>query len=105
MTNIQDESRAAARKRLEERRGVVPQLIVYLVADAGLGLPWGRAGAPAPQTEREVAQRGGGGAVVTFVWLLVWLIAGTPAVESWGPWNNWGTALFVCLAIDLDRKR
>jgi hypothetical protein len=38
---------------------------------------------------------------VTFVWLVVWLIAGTPAVESWGPWNNWGTALFVCLAIDL----
>lgn len=38
---------------------------------------------------------------MTFIWLIVWLIAGTPAVESWGPWNNWGTALFVCLAIDL----
>lgn len=38
---------------------------------------------------------------MTFIWLIVWLIFGTPAVQSWGPWNNWGTALFVCLAIDL----
>jgi hypothetical protein len=38
---------------------------------------------------------------MTFIWLVVWLIAGTPAVASWGPWNNWGIALFVCLAIDL----
>jgi len=38
---------------------------------------------------------------VTLIWLIVWLIAGTPEVVSWGPWNNWGTALFVCLAIDL----
>lgn len=47
---------------------------------------------------RTVAGRGG---VMTFIWLIVWLIFGTPAVQSWGPWNNWGTALFVCLAIDL----
>ena len=38
---------------------------------------------------------------MTLIWLIVWLIAGTPAVQSWGPWNNWGVALFVCLAIDL----
>lgn len=38
---------------------------------------------------------------MTFIWLVVWLIAGTPNVESWGPWNNWGTALFVCLTIDV----
>jgi hypothetical protein len=38
---------------------------------------------------------------MTFIWLVVWLIAGTPAVASWGPWNNWGTALFVCLSIDV----
>ncbi|MFF5986521.1 hypothetical protein [Prauserella flavalba] len=38
---------------------------------------------------------------MTVIWLIVWLIAGTPDVASWGPWNNWGVALFVCLAIDL----
>jgi hypothetical protein len=38
---------------------------------------------------------------MTFIWLVVWLVAGTPAVVSWGPWNDWGTALFVCLAIDV----
>ncbi|GAA1205465.1 hypothetical protein [Prauserella alba] len=38
---------------------------------------------------------------MTFIWLIVWLVAGTPEVASWGPWNNWGIALFVCLSIDL----
>jgi hypothetical protein len=45
MTNIPDESRAAARKRLEERRGFVPHLIVYLVVNAGLVLLWVMTGA------------------------------------------------------------
>lgn len=45
MTNISDESRAAARKRLEERRGFVPHLIVYLVVNAGLVLLWVMTGA------------------------------------------------------------
>lgn len=39
--------------------------------------------------------------VMTFIWLVAWLISGTPRVASWGPWNNWGVALFVCIAIDL----
>ncbi|GAA4659272.1 MULTISPECIES: hypothetical protein [Amycolatopsis] len=38
---------------------------------------------------------------MTVIWLIVWLIYRTPEVASWGPWNNWGVALFVCLAIDL----
>ena len=38
---------------------------------------------------------------MTFLWLVVWLVTGTPEVDSWGPWNSWGIALFVCLAIDL----
>ncbi len=38
---------------------------------------------------------------MTFIWLIVWLIAQTPDVASWSPWNSWGIALFVCLAIDL----
>lgn len=45
MTNIPNESRAAARKRLEERRGFVPHLIVYLVVNAGLVLLWVMTGA------------------------------------------------------------
>jgi hypothetical protein len=38
---------------------------------------------------------------VTVIWLIVWLVQGTPPVVSWGPWNGWGVALFVCLAVDL----
>jgi hypothetical protein len=39
--------------------------------------------------------------VMTIIWLIVWLVQGTPEVASWGPWNSWGIGLFVCLAIDL----
>ncbi len=38
---------------------------------------------------------------MTFIWLIVWLIAGTPQVLMFGAWNDWGVALGVCLAIDL----
>jgi uncharacterized iron-regulated membrane protein len=38
---------------------------------------------------------------MTFIWLIVWLIWHTPQVQMFGTWNNWGTALAVCLAIDL----
>ncbi|GAA3394950.1 hypothetical protein [Cryptosporangium minutisporangium] len=38
---------------------------------------------------------------MTVIWLIVWLILGTPAVLAWGTWNSWGIALFVCLAIDV----
>ncbi|BEL05990.1 hypothetical protein Q0Z83_041810 [Actinoplanes sichuanensis] len=38
---------------------------------------------------------------MTVIWLIVWLVQGTPPVASWGPWNGWGIALFVCLATDL----
>jgi Mg2+-importing ATPase len=38
---------------------------------------------------------------MTVIWLVVWLIKDTPEVASWGPWNSWGIALFVCLAVDL----
>jgi hypothetical protein len=38
---------------------------------------------------------------MTIIWLIVWLVQGTPDVASWGPWNSWGIGLFVCLAIDL----
>jgi hypothetical protein len=38
---------------------------------------------------------------MTVIWLIVWLIGGAPDVASWGQWNSWAIALFVCLAIDL----
>ncbi len=37
---------------------------------------------------------------MTFLWLVAWLLNGTPGVVMLGPWNNWGTALAVCFAID-----
>src|SRR4051794_30640061 len=40
MTTTPSDSRAAARKRLEERRGFVPHLIVYLVVNTGLVFVW-----------------------------------------------------------------
>ncbi|GAA2608074.1 hypothetical protein GCM10010436_07300 [Paractinoplanes durhamensis] len=39
--------------------------------------------------------------MMTVIWLIVWLVQGTPDVASWGPWNNWGIALFVCLGVDV----
>ena len=38
---------------------------------------------------------------MTFIWLIVWLIAHTPAVAVFGPWNSWGIGLGVCVVIDL----
>lgn len=38
---------------------------------------------------------------MTFIWLVVWLIWHTPPVQMFVAWNDWGTALAVCLAIDL----
>jgi hypothetical protein len=38
---------------------------------------------------------------MTFIWLVVWLIAHTPQVQLVGNWNSWGIALGVCLAIDV----
>jgi hypothetical protein len=38
---------------------------------------------------------------MTVIWLIVWLVEGTPDVVAWGPWNSWGVALFVCLGLDL----
>ena len=35
---------------------------------------------------------------MTVIWLIVWLIQGTPAPEMW---NNWGIALAICLVLDV----
>jgi len=38
---------------------------------------------------------------MTVIWLIVWLLAHTPDVAVFGPWNSWGIALVVCFGIDL----
>lgn len=40
MTEPPSDTRAAARKHIEERRGFVPHLIVYVVINAGLVFIW-----------------------------------------------------------------
>jgi hypothetical protein len=35
---------------------------------------------------------------MTILWLILWLVQGTPHVE---PWNAWLIALCVCIAFDL----
>ena len=44
MTSTPDDVRATARKRLEERRGFVPHLIMFLVINAGLVAIWAATG-------------------------------------------------------------
>ena len=36
--------------------------------------------------------------MITLIWLIVWLVQGTPTVE---PWNAWLVSLLVCIIIDL----
>lgn len=35
---------------------------------------------------------------MTFLWLIFWLIEGTPALH---PWNAWLVGLVVCVVIDV----
>lgn len=44
MTGTPKDAREAARKRIEERRGFLPHLIMYLVINTGLILLWVSAG-------------------------------------------------------------
>ncbi len=47
MTGTPGDVRAAARKRIEERRGFVPHLIMYVVVNAGLVFIWTATRTPA----------------------------------------------------------
>lgn len=38
---------------------------------------------------------------MTLIWLVMWLIGGSPSVHLNGDSNNWAVALLVCLAIDI----
>ena len=40
MARTPDDERTAARKRLEERRGFIPHLLVYLLFNTGLIMVW-----------------------------------------------------------------
>ena len=44
MADTTHDARAAARKRLEERRGFIPHLMVYLAVNAGLIIVWATTG-------------------------------------------------------------
>ena len=44
MTDTPNDARSAARKRLEERRGFVPHVLIYVVVNAGLIFIWANAG-------------------------------------------------------------
>jgi hypothetical protein len=38
--------------------------------------------------------------MATLVWLLAWLVAGTPNLEWFGSWSDWSVALLCCLVFD-----
>lgn len=39
--------------------------------------------------------------MASLVWLIVWLISGTPNVEWFGTWNDWAVALLGCIIFDV----
>jgi hypothetical protein len=39
--------------------------------------------------------------MATVIWLVVWLIAGTPNLEWFGSWNDWAVALLGCIIFDV----
>jgi hypothetical protein len=43
----------------------------------------------------------GGFEMASFVWLIVWLIQGTPDLEWFGSWNDWAVALLGCIIFDV----
>jgi hypothetical protein len=40
-------------------------------------------------------------AMASLVWLIVWLIKGTPNLEWFGSWNDWAVALLACIVFDV----
>ena len=39
--------------------------------------------------------------MASLVWLVVWLVQGTPNLEWFGTWNDWAVALLGCGIFDL----
>ena len=39
--------------------------------------------------------------MASLVWLIVWLVQGTPNLEWFGTWNDWAVALLGCIVFDV----
>jgi hypothetical protein len=39
--------------------------------------------------------------MASLVWLIVWLVQGTPNLEWFGTWNDWSVALLGCIIFDV----
>lgn len=39
--------------------------------------------------------------MATLIWLIVWLVEGTPNLERFGSWKDWAVALLGCIVFDL----
>jgi hypothetical protein len=39
--------------------------------------------------------------VASLIWLIVWLVQGTPNLDWFGSWNDWSVALLGCAIFDL----
>jgi hypothetical protein len=39
--------------------------------------------------------------VASLIWLIVWLVNGTPDLEWFGRWNDWSVALLACIVFDV----
>ena len=39
--------------------------------------------------------------MASVVWLIVWLVKGTPNLEWFGSWNDWAVALLGCIIFDV----
>jgi hypothetical protein len=39
--------------------------------------------------------------MASLIWLIVWLVQGTPNLEWFGTWNDWAVALLCCIVFDV----
>jgi hypothetical protein len=39
--------------------------------------------------------------MVSLIWLIVWLVQGTPDLIWFGSWNDWAVALLGCIIFDV----
>jgi hypothetical protein len=39
--------------------------------------------------------------MASLIWLIVWLVQGTPNLEWFGAWNDWAVALLACAVFDV----
>jgi len=39
--------------------------------------------------------------MASLIWLIVWIVQGTPNLEWFGAWNDWAVALLGCIVFDV----